>query len=833
VAGALLLTACGPLVNFDPGDPADFVQQPQTSFVEAADGTLLAELHAEQDRRDVRLDEVAPVVADAVVAIEDRRFWEHRGVDGGAVVRAALANVEAGEITQGGSTITQQYVKNTITGPALTMERKMREAVAAWQLEERYSKEQILERYLNTVYFGKGAYGIRAASLRFFGSEPDELVLPQAALLAGVIQSPSAYDPWERPDSSIARRNRVLEAMVATEAITRDEADVAKDAPLHLAPLDEVRHLHPYIVEEVRREIRDDPHGLFGALGDTPDDRMTSLFTGGYRVVTTLDPDAQEIAEATVAEILPEDGGPSAAVVVTDPVSGAIRAMVGGRDYYDLDDPIARFNLATQGLRQPGSSFKPIVLAAALERGVSLDTIYPGGACVQFPSLPDQWAPCNYGGASYAPMTLREATVRSVNTVYARLGMEIGPSAVVDTARSMGIDGLNANPALVLGTNEVTVKDMAGAYGVFANRGRYTRPYLIERIETLGGEVVHRASRASEQVLGEANAYLVTQALTEAVTRGTGVRARIDRPQAGKTGTSQRNADAWFVGYTPDLVAAVWVGFPQSRVPMRPPNTPEVVEGGRWPAQIWQRIASQLLADVEPSEFPVPRLEMVLVQVDVSRACLPNPYTPPELISEREFLRGTEPTEICREPVGPPLEDVPAVTGLPIEVARRLLENAGFRVDERPLASRRFPPGIVELQRPGAGGSTRPADGNAVVLWVSTAITSRSQVPDVRDMTVADAVTLLEGAGWVPIIQRMCPPEGCTGQSSRIWGQSPAAATLERDHSIITLYVEPEDAPAATESPTPEPTSEPTSDPTEPAGDDDTSTEEPTESATD
>lgn len=809
----VLLAGCGPLVNFDPGDPAAFVQQPQTSVLEASDGSRLAELHAEQDRREIGLDGVADTFEQAVIAVEDRRFREHHGVDAGAIVRAALANAEAGEITQGGSTITQQYVKNTITGPAVTMERKLQEAVAAWQLEDRYSKDEILERYLNTVYFGKGAYGIRAASLRFFGLEPSELELDQAALLAGMIASPSNYDPYEHPDAALARREHVLDAMVAVGDITRERADRAARAPLALAELTEDRSPAPYVVEEVKRLVRDDPDGEFGALGATPDDRVNALFTGGYRIVTTVDPAAQAAAEAAVEAIVPADAGPSAAVVLTDPATGAIRALVGGRDFYAADDPTARFNLATQGRRQPGSAFKPIVLAAALERGITLDRVFPGGSCVRFDDLPDPWAPCNYGGTSYADMTLREATVRSVNTVYARLGMELGPETVVGLARAMGLpDDLEANPSVSLGTEEVTAVEMAGVYGTFANRGRYAAPHLIERIEAPDGEVLYRRSTVTTEVITEASAYLVTQALVDVVERGTGVRAQIGRPQAGKTGTSEDSVDAWFVGYTPDLVGAVWVGFAEGRVPMRPPNTPEVVEGGRWPAEIWAHVAAAVLADVEPTPFEIPEVELVSVEVDVTRNCLPNPYTPPELVDDREYLRGSEPTEICTEPTGPAVVDVPSVLGLPIEVARRLLSDEGFPVEVRPLASKRYPPGIVELQRPAPGGTTDPADGNRVVLWVSEAITTRATVPDVVEVSLDDAIRFLEQAGWVPVVQRACPATGCVGDPTRVYAQDPPAGTSERMHSIVTLYLEPEDAvvvPTETSSPTPSETSSP------------------------
>jgi penicillin-binding protein 1A len=787
---ALITAACGPVVRFELGDPVDFVQQPQTGEVVDIDGTVLAELHAEQDRRDVTLDQVADVLEQAVVAIEDRRYLLHHGVDVAAIARAAVRNIEEGEITEGGSTITQQYVKNTITGPAVTLERKIQEAVAAWQLEDRYSKNEILERYLNTVYFGKGAYGVRAAARRFFGIEPADLTLPQAALLAGMIASPSGYDPYERPDASTARRTRVLDAMVDLGAITRSEAEDAADAPLEVRPVAPDRFEAPYAVEEAKRIVRDDPDGTFAAvLGADPDDRVAALFTDGLRVVTTIDLDVQRQADAAVASQLPSDG-PAAAVVVTDPATGAVRALVGGPDFYDEDDPTARFNLATQGRRQPGSSFKPIVLALALERGTKLEETFPGGSCVAFPDLREPWSPCNYGNTDYPSMSLREATVHSVNTVFARLGVRLGSTAMLEMATTLGLTGLPAVPSLALGTGEVTPWQMAGAYGTFANLGRYTEPYLVERIENGDGEVLYRHKPVGYQAIEPSTAYLVTQTLREVVRRGTGVRADIDRPQAGKTGTSQDSADAWFIGYTPDLVAAVWVGFPQGRVPMVPPNTDEVIEGGRLPAQIWQALASAVLTDVPPSDFEVPDLDLVVLEVDITRNCLPNPYTPPELVERREYLAGTQPTERCKEPTGPPIDDVPNVSGLPFLVAERLLSDRGFVLDVRPIASKLYPPGTVHLQRPAAGGTTRPEDGNAVVLWVAENVRTFSLVPDVVEVDLEQAIALLEESGWVVEVVAGCPSDGCTG-SGRVWAQSPAAGARERNHSLITLTVDP------------------------------------------
>ncbi|MGH3440992.1 MAG: PBP1A family penicillin-binding protein [Nitriliruptorales bacterium] len=818
---ALVATACGPVVTLESTDPVGSVRQPQTSQVLAADGSLLAALHAEENRRDVALAEVPADLVAAVVAIEDRRFFLHRGVDVPAIARAAVRNVEAGEITEGGSTITQQYVKNTILGPVRTFDRKVKEAVLAYQLEQRYTKTEILERYLNTIYFGHGAYGVAAAAERFFDRNVSRLELPQSALLAGLIASPSTFDPFRDPDAALRRRDTVLSAMAAaTGEITAAEADEASRAPLGLGPPPApARFVAPYAVEQVRRQIADDPEGRFEVLGATRDERLASLFTGGLRIATTIDLVDQSHAEEAIPAILTEEGDPAAALVALEPDTGAIRALVGGRDFYDESDPTARFDLAVQGRRQPGSAFKPIVLATALSRGVSLDEVFPGGVTAEIddprcrgPEGP--WRPSNYGRASYGPLTLREATVRSVNTVYARLVSEVGPTAVVATAHSLGIGGeLDPLCAVGLGAEEVSPLDLASAYASFATLGRRHPPYLVERITTADGEVLYEHGDESHRVLDESVAYLVTQTLGEVVRRGTGVRASIGRPQAGKTGTTDDHSDAWYVGYTPDLVAAVWVGYPEGRIPMVPPTTRITVEGGRWPAEVWATFASAALADTPARDFAVPEIELVRVEVDVSRNCLPTPYTPGELVQVREYLRGTEPTERCTEPTGPTVDEpVPQLVGYTREIAVRLLSEKGFVLDERPFASPLYPPGYVAGQRPAAGGV--PEDGT-VVLWVSVNSRERAAVPDVVGLDVDTATETLEAAGWVVVVDRRCPEEsretqegqqgqqgqegqqgqqgdGCPGlRSSEVWDQTPAPDERVKLHSLVTLRVAP------------------------------------------
>ena len=787
-AVAVSLAACGPVVELSANDPLSFVEQPRTSRILAPDGTVLADLHGGEDRDEVPLRAMAPELVSAVVAVEDRRFFLHRGVDIAAIGRAAVANVEAGEIDQGGSTITQQLVKTTMTGPARTLDRKVEEALLALRLEGSHDKETILEHYLNSVYFGRGAYGVAAAARRFFGVEPDELSLDQATLLAGVIASPSRFDPWDHPSAARQRRRIVLDALLDTGAIDATAAAQAAEAPVEVVELTAaVDEVALWVAAEVRRQLQRDPNDWFAdTLGATVDERVDALFTGGLRIVTTVDLAAQAEAEAAIADQLPEQG-PSAALVALDPASGAIRALVGGRP----KDAAVGFNLATQGRRSPGSAFKPVVLALALERGIALEREFPGGDCVVIPEVPgwDEDGACNYGGTNYGPLTLREAMVRSVNTVFARLAAELGPTAIVGQARQLGITGdLAEVHALGLGSEDVAVIDLAAAYGSFATLGLLAEPYLIERIETPDGETIYQHEPRAVRVLDEQVAWLITDTLGDVVRRGTGVRAAIDRPQAGKTGTSQDNADAWYVGYTPDLVAAVWVGFPDGRVPLRPPNLDEVVEGGRWPAEIWARVANVALAGLPPSAFPEPQAALVTVEVDVSRNCLPNPYTPAELIEPREYLVGTEPTQRCTEPTGPALDDVPELIGLPLEVATRLLAERGFDLEVRAEHSRVFPPGIVTRQRPAAGSDLAVDD--IVIVWSSVASRQRAEPSDVLGMPLAEAQPLLEDEGWVVEVRRSCP---CSLPPGTVHEQRPAGGVPTLLHDIISIVAVPDE----------------------------------------
>ncbi|MDQ3946687.1 MAG: PBP1A family penicillin-binding protein [Actinomycetota bacterium] len=744
----------------------------------AADGTLITTIHAEQDREEVALGDISPRLQQAVVAIEDARFFNHKGVDLRALARALQRNAAAGRVTEGGSTITQQYVKNVLLDPSQNLDRKLKEAVLAFQLERKYTKETILERYLNRIYFGNGAYGVQAASTLYFAKPAATLALPESALLAGLIAAPERYDPFDHPESAKARRDVVLERM--RELMIVPEADVAaaKAAPVGVVDRPAVEHYPAgHFVERVKRFVLDDAR--FGA---TAAERRRALFEGGLRIHTALDLDIQAKAEEAVASVLaaggapgargvpgndgargvpgndeargvPGNDGPAGAMVILDPANGYVRALVGGRDFFGRT-PEAKFDLATQGMRQSGSSFKPFVLAAALDRGIPLEKVLdaPGSLNVPMPDGQPDWVVENYEGSGGPPTNLTEATVASVNTVYAQLITEVGPQAAVDMARALGVrSDLKPYPSAVLGTNEVTVLDMASAYGTFAADGMHADPVLVTEITRADGSVLYRRPSTRSRVVRPDVARKVTSVLGEVINRGTGVRAQIGRPAAGKTGTAQQWRDAWFVGYTPDLVGAVWVGFPDRLRSMTPPATPVKVTGGSWPAEIWQRAMSSALAAVPPNLFPP--LE---------------PEAPPA------------------EPPPPSSVAVPEVGGLPEAEARARLEAAGLVMASEPRTSRDQAAGAVVEQSPGAGALAAP--GSTVTVSVSTGPPRAVSVPAVLGRTVDEVVRALQEAGLVAEVVVAEPDDGMSTRPGRVWKQEPSAGTTLDEGQQVRVF---------------------------------------------
>jgi len=659
---ALVLSGCRQVVELAGVEDVELPVPAESSVITAADGSVLTTLHGGEDREMVPLERVPKVLRDAVVAVEDARFLAHSGVDARAVARALAENLDQGRVAQGGSTITQQLVKNAFTGGERTLRRKAVEATVALSLEQRYTKDAILERYLNTVYFGHGAYGVATAARRYFAVEVEALSLPQAALLAALVRSPAADDPHAAPQRARERRDLVLTRMAEQGLAGAEEIAAARSAPLGLVPLTPAPRLAPLFVDHVRGLLVSDP--AFAVLGGDAAARERRLSRGGLTIETTLDPRWQNAAEDAVTATVPLPSDPQAVLVAVSPSDGAVRAMAARREPGDEGG----LNLATRALRQPGSTFKALVLATALTEGHTLDETYPAGSSVTVAGGEGEapWTVANHEGHDPGVVTLGAATAHSVNTVYARLITAVGPGDVVVTAQAAGVDrALRPLPSLALGAQEVTPLEMAVVAGTLAAGGEHRAPWLVERILGPDGAVLYQSGGpGATQALEPAVAWLTTAALRRTVVEGTGRRADLRRPLAGKTGTSSDSADAWFLGYTPDLAAAVWIGFPEGRVPMEPPRTRIRVEGGNWPAELFARFGARALADVPAHEFvpPVP-----------------------------QDGRAT-------------LGLVPDVTGLPAEPAAAMLERAGLLTSPLPAAAS----ATVSGQTPPAGSPAAP-----------------------------------------------------------------------------------------------------------------------------
>jgi penicillin-binding protein 1A len=701
----------------------------QTSFVYAADDSVITQLHAIEDRVVLPTSQIPSWIRDAAVAIEDRRFYLHHGIDGRAILRASYVNIRDGNIEEGGSTITQQLVKNLYTGAERTISRKVGEAMLAWQLEDRLSKEEILTRYLNTVYFGKGAYGVQAAARTFFDIDARDLSLSQSALLAGLITSPGHFDPYEYPRRGLGRRRVVLRLMHELGMISAAQRRHAGKQPMRLHRVPALgRYDYPYFIDYLKEWFLTNP-----AFGETREDRYRLLFTGGLRIHTTLQPVVQEASQRAVDSVLSYPDDPSAAVTVLDPRNGFVLAMVGGeqRDYW-RDRDAGRVNLATSAGgtgRQSGSAFKPFALVAALERGLSASETFSAPSTLQIPLETGRvWDVTNAEGAGFGTMTLRSATVHSVNTVYGQLIDRLGPKTVVEVAKRMGLRCCRrvSNPrrplkpllSAVLGTNEVNTLEMASAYGTLATGGLRVRPVPVSRITDARGTVLWKADTTPERVLDPQVTSVANGILNEAVLYGTGTAANIGRPQIGKTGTAMDHADAWFVGAIPQMVGAVWIGFPQGQVRMEPPRTRITVYGGTWPAQIWRLLMLQAARGLPVMAFPNPDVGFVSVAVDASQQpyCLPNLFTLPQNIQALEFTVGTEPTKVCTSPSSLQQVLVPSAIGTSEELAIEGLTEAGFYVEVTTAPSTQ-PNGTVILQTPAAG--TQAYQTSTVTITVS------------------------------------------------------------------------------------------------------------------
>ena len=570
----------------------------ETSLVYAADRSRLGAVPSWRRRQPVPLERISPWLPRATVAIEDRRFWSRRtAIDYQAILRAAIANLKAGRVVQGGSTITQQLVRSRyLAREGVTLRRKLQEACLAVELERALPKRLILQAYLNRAFYGHHAYGVEAAARTYFDRSARHLNLVQSALLAGLPQAPSRYDPFERPAAARKRRNDVLAAMRSAGAISPRGYRRAIRRPLRLMPgrfytAIRAATFFDYVERELMRR--------FGG----PRARR-----GGLHVVTTLDPRLQGLADDAIRGWLSRSSDPAAALVAIDPATGAIRAMTAlapGRRRL-------KFNLASQGGRQAGSAFKVFTLAAALEKGISLGSTWrgPGSLSIPAPRCPTAsggWTVRNFGGSSRGTLSLLHATALSVNTVYAQVAVRVGPARIVDVAHRMGIQSaLKPVCSITLGPEAVSPLEMTAAFATLAARGVRHRPQALRRITAPGGRVVARLSRRGRRVLRQSVADRVTSALAMALRAGTGSAAYFGRPAAGKTGTAEDVKDAWFCGYVPQLAACVWVGYPQAEIPLRNVAGFAEVVGGSIPARIWHDFMAPAMSDDPVRALPAP-----------------------------------------------------------------------------------------------------------------------------------------------------------------------------------------------------------------------------------
>jgi len=570
---------------------------PQTTVLLDRRGHEVAKLHAEIDRTTIPPSQMPLSLRRAVVAVEDADFYRHDGLDTKAVVRAAWADLTSGSLRQGGSTITQQYVKNVFTGPERSIARKVREAILALKLEHTMSKDRILAGYLNTVYFGHGAYGVQAAARLYFRRDAADLTLVQSAMLAGLIAAPSARDPFLHPAAARWHRNASLDRLVEVGWLDAARAEKLRARPLGLAAEPRVRSAAPYFMEHVRRDLQ----ARYG---------LDALYRGGLRIRTTLDRDMQAAAERAVRTYLPARGDPEAALVAIDPRTGAIRAMVGGRSFAKSE-----FNLATQARRQAGSAFKPFVLLAALEQGISPLETRTGPSSM---TIPDPfcntngrpWTVSNAGDQAAGTMTLENAMAGSVNTIWAQVTVQVTPEAVVDVAHRMGIRSkLPAVCSIGLGTGEVTPLEMTSAFATLASEGFSVRPSAIERVTGPGGVTLQGPLGGAQAVgapaISQQDADATTRVLQGVIEHGTGTAAWLaGRPAAGKTGTASDATDAWFCGYVPQLAACVWVGYRDEARPMRNVEGWPEVYGGTIPARIWHDFMTEATSGMPVRALP-------------------------------------------------------------------------------------------------------------------------------------------------------------------------------------------------------------------------------------
>jgi len=773
------------------------------STVYTSDGVLLGEMTL-RNSQPAKFVDIPEIVRDAMVAAEDGDFYKHEGIDFRAIARAAIANAQnSDDGIQGGSTITQQIVKKNFLTEERTIERKICEAVVAAELERRYTKDQILEFYMNSQFFGYNAYGVKAAAQEFYGKDLDELSIAEAAAMMVPIRNPSVYDIRLHVDSVVARRDSVIDQMQKLGFITATEARSAKAEPLVTIEHETLEDLSPAVMIAAREDLLNSPE--YG-LGDSYQERKQSLFGcpaddteceggGGLKITVTVNYAQQQEANRILRSWFRDLTGPTGAIAMVDNETGAIRVMASGLDFgEDIAAGQRPYDLATKGRRQAGSAFKPFALISGLENGsqygwpITLGTYWdytsPQVIDCGYPCSPEgtTWTVRNAGGGGAGIRTLEAATYLSTNTVFAQVSLAVGPENIVDTAHKMGIESpLNPVLSIALGTQSVSPLEMASAYSTIANYGEKVDSYLIEQIEDAQGNVLYQHEPQRERVLDEALTAAVVRTLEKVTSQGTAsfVRGELGRPVGGKTGTAQNFRDVWFMGFIPQYTTAVWVGYPDAQVEMvnftvynEKAGREQHIQrayGGTVAAPVWVDFMQWVTQDLPVEDFP------------------PNP----------EGIEAYYRT---------PKTEVPDVLEMTEEDAKDAIYKAGLQTDIQMVPSTE-PEGTIVGQDP--AGGTEVTQGSTVTVLVSSGVPPEMPVfinLPIDEFDAALAAFNEESALNLTWVRVDVPVEDPTSWDRIVGTDPPPGALVEAEQQItVRVGVPPPEPPTTTTTTVPAP----------------------------